>query len=700
MAAQSQAIFSEANPSIALPRSILAGLGWGLAMWWSYAVIEYALLSALPLFQSPQGVFNGAHWRLSGLLFDAYWFLGALSGAAAGTLVRNWNVRGPRSGRRDLHCGRLPGTFSLLVAIQVNLCLALPAGAFAMFTLALAFVMSVGILWVLRHPDSRILDFVDFNPFLLAFLLIGPTWFGTEALADTAVPTKVEVVVLVTGLLFGGNWLLRKAPRWTAGSHFLSGVGIMALIVLACGFRSGTNKAVAPYTRPSTSNPGRAPVIMIVLDTTRADHLSLSGYSRRTTPHLSEFAAGATTYTNVMAAGDLTLSTHATMFTGVYPSWHGARVYPYPGGPAPLDGRLPTLAGILSANGYASLAACSNSVYLSRQWGLGRGFDRFSVQRQVEVIQASRRFELRLGLRSLLGWTLRTPEFERLYRNAEEVNDQAISMISQPDARNRSFFLYVNYMDAHVPYLPEAPYDQMFTNGAPALSYARHREMVTRLYKANDISEEDRASLIAQYDGGIAYADFALSRLIKKLKSMDLYDRSMIIITSDHGESFGEHGVWFHGNSIHQNEVGVPLLIKYPGQTTASVVQTPASQVDLMPTILATLGYPIPGHVQGHSLPNLDAIENRQLIAESVSGRAFRWGSLKLIVSAAGKRELYDLGKDPNENHNMYSPLDPESKTMDEAYAQWLKTLPVTHRAVPQTDREELKHLRGLGYVQ
>jgi arylsulfatase A-like enzyme len=171
-------------------------------------------------------------------------------------------------------------------------------------------------------------------------------------------------------------------------------------------------------------------------------------------------------------------------------------------------------------------------------------------------------------------------------------------------------------------------------------------------------------------------------------------------VTSDHGEGFGDHGEWFHGNSIHEEEVAVPLLIKYPGQTSGSVVQTPISQVDILPTVLDTLGYPVPSHVQGHSLRNPGELQNRQLLAESVAGRALRWGSLKLIVAAQGKRELYDLAKDPEESHNLYLPIRPESKMMDDFYAKWLRMIPHREQGAAATDSDELRHLRGLGYVQ
>lgn len=678
------------SSAAALPRSVTSGLGWGLTIWWAYAIVEYILLSVIPLFRDREAVFGPEHWRSSGLLFDTYWILGALSGAAAGTLAANCDLSA-----RNLDRSRLPATLGLLVAVQVNLCCTIPLGSFAWLTLFLAFAFSVAILWALRHPNSAIVNLVEFNPFLLAFLLISPTWLSTEALEDFGIAVKVAAVLLAIGASVGGNWLLRRS-QWPAGRHFLSGVAVMTLIVSVCGFRSFGPKVVAPLSAPALPDPGRPPVILVVFDTTRADHMSLYGYSRNTTPHLAEFAAGATLYTKVMAAADLTLSSHGSMFTGVYPSWHGARKQ------QPLDDRLPTLAGLLSAQGYSTMATAANSAYLVPRWGMNRGFQRFSVHNQIEAVSSSRRFQLRQGIRSLLAWIMPTSEFERLWRSGREINEEGLHMISQPAVRGRSFFLFMNYMDAHVPYLPPAPFNTLFLGGTPVMSYARFQARFEQWYKhRTPVPEDDARLLAAQYDGGIAYEDFAFHEFISKLKGMGLYDRSMIIVTADHGEAFGDHGVWGHGRSTHSDQVNVPLIIKYPGQNTASIVSAPVSQVDLLPTVLDTLGYPTPDHVQGRGLRRPDLPADRQLFAESSEGRALRWGALKLIVSSTGKHELYEIERDPHETHDLYSLANPDANSMDAAFAQWMRLIPNARpRGTSPADQEELRRLRGLGYVQ
>jgi arylsulfatase A-like enzyme len=664
-------------------------------MWSAYAIVEYVLLSVIPLFLGPHGVFTSGHWHFSGLLFDGYWILGALTGAAAGTAVRNWSLSPNRATARRLDLGRLPATLGLLIAVQVNLCFAFPTGGFALLTLAVAAALSGTIVWVLRHPESSLVDVVEFHPLLLAFLLIAPTWLSTEALEDFSLGIKIAVVATVLPATFGLNWMLRGAPRWSAGAHFLSSLALAALVVFGSGFKSGAHKVFAAPPPSALADPARPPVVLVTFDTTRADHMSLYGYSRNTTPYLTQFAGGATLFTDTMAAGDMTLTTHASMFTGVYPSWHGAEVYPVSeGGPHALDGRLPTLAGILSAQGYSTAAVVANSAYLVPRWGLDRGFGTFSVQNVVEVTSSKRPFQLRHGIRLLLSWAVPATDLELRYRRAEDINAEALRVLSYPSFHNRSFFLFVNYMDAHGPYRPPPPFDTIFLGG-PARGNLWH--FPAELHR--NISNGDLERSAALYDGGIAYQDFAFHQLIQALKRQGLYDRSIIIVVGDHGEAFGDHGAWGHGTSVYDSQVSVPLVIKFPGQTTASVVRTPVSQVDLLPTVLDTLGYPLSPDTQGRSLRNPGALDSSPVFAESSAGMALRWGGMKLIAPTAGRREAYNLGSDTGESRNLYSHGAPGIAAIDAAFDQWLRLLPHQTKSSP-VDPRELRRLQGLGYVQ
>jgi len=200
--------------------------------------------------------------------------------------------------------------------------------------------------------------------------------------------------------------------------------------------------------------------------------------------------------------------------------------------------------------------------------------------------------------------------------------------------------------------------------------------------------------LVAQYDGGIAYQDASFARLIGWLKQRGLYDKALIIITGDHGEAFGERGLMDHGVGVHEDQVHIPLLVKYPFQTAASVVTAPVSHVDLLPTILDMLGYPIPSYLQGRSLRNPAGLERRTIYAESFFPsfhrvknqefnrveRAVRIGSLKLIASTSGSSELYDLAKDPNELHNLNALDQPGARDLETALHGWVRSCPYQRR--------------------
>jgi arylsulfatase A-like enzyme len=675
------------------PSKALAGAAWGIVFWSAYAIVEYFLYSAVPLFQESFGIFTLSHWSLSGVLFDCYWILGALAGAAFGAILARWDLRTQPGDAEAFESGRLPAALSLIAAVLINLCSALPLRHFALMVAIIAASVGAAILWVLRHPRSFLGSWIDFHPLLLAFLLISPVWLSTEGIDSSSPGVKFAAAVLCAGAALGLTRLLHAAPRWPSSVHFFSGLATLAVLVLACGFQSGGRKVPLSVALPSLPNPGRSPVVLVSLDTTRADHTSIEGYLRNTTPHLAEFAASATFYPHAMAAFDMTLAAHASMFTGVYPSWHGARIVDEE--PQPLDGKLPTLAGILRDKGYFTAGAVANSAYLTPRWGLTRGFGSYDVQAPVELLSAERRFELRQGLRALLNLRQPTAEFDLVFRRGEEINDTVFRIMEQPGVRQRAFFLFVNYMDSHAPYSPPAPFDTAFLGGQPGVTFARYRLVHRRRER---LSPDEYRRLAAQYDGGIAYEDYAFSQLIQWLKARGLYDRALIIVAGDHGESFGERGLLGHGSSVHGDQINIPLVVKFPYQVRGAVVEAPVSQVDLLPTVLDTLGYEIPAHVQGLSLRNTAPLAHREILAESDHARALRVDGMKLIVSSTGRRELYDLSCDPEENRDLYASRPPQAQPLEAALNRWVQRLPRPRTAA--TDPGELRRLKTLGYVQ
>jgi arylsulfatase A-like enzyme len=270
-------------------------------------------------------------------------------------------------------------------------------------------------------------------------------------------------------------------------------------------------------------------------------------------------------------------------------------------------------------------------------------------------------------------------------------------------------------MDAHWPYDPPAP----FANRYPGLLPPGEKPPSSaELHAANrlerELSEAERRHLASQYDGEIAYADYHLGRLLELLRAIGIFDRSLIIVTSDHGEALGEHGLLGHGVSVYQNQVYVPLLIKFPGQREPATVDELASTVDLLPTVLDVLALPVPDFVEGTSLAPGASRRSRTVLTESYPGailrrahprfrrvaRAVFAGDLKLIATTSGGRELYDLSRDPGEQHNLYDADDPP-RELEEELARWLASRrPVWRGERAILDDDARKRLRALGYAE
>ena len=250
------------------------------------------------------------------------------------------------------------------------------------------------------------------------------------------------------------------------------------------------------------------------------------------------------------------------------------------------------------------------------------------------------------------------------------------SLLEEAHRKGGRFFLYLNYMDAHWPLIPPEPYDSVFPG--------KNRQFMTedyfRLLRAvlagqRHVSRQQSAHLNSQYDGGIAFMDRALNQLMRRLREMGVYENSLIIVTADHGEAFGERDLLGHLVSVHQEEVHVPLIIKFPGVRQKALRHERVSGVDVMPTILDVLGYPLPPGLEGRSVRSLKEGEGRILFSESYPSpgyvainryrfqrqeRAVFSGSLKLISSTAGKRALYDLARDPGERDDLCRALTAE----------------------------------------
>jgi arylsulfatase A-like enzyme len=658
-------------------------------------------------------MFTPWHWRMTALLIAGYLVVGLAAGAVAGAAVY---LAGRDTTKQMLESA---ATFSLALCFGLNM---ITAGNFQGKWLMLAVDLALLVLLAAAIRASEWSDRLGFltNPWVVAAILLGcgegtqlmdMGGFAKEGGGKIALASAmlgVGLLVLIAGSIFLGRWLRpRLLPSWVS-------VAASAALMAGC-FALGGMAEASPEaaSAPAAGDLAHPNVVIAVLDTVRADHQSIYGYDKDTTPNMKKLAQDSVVYKEAIAPSDMTLSSHASLFTGLYAGWHGAHCAP----PEAVYGRelvagVSTLAELLSAKGYATLASAAN-LYLRAEFGLQRGFDTFRLSRPVPVLGADENwYMLRNTVRRGLALFVDTAQFDRLYLESEAINREFFHLVSGRTA-GKPFFGFLNYMDAHFPYVPPAPYDRLFPGKNARMTQEKLQDIQGKVIDGQDMSDADLAHCTSQYDGGIAYMDAQIGHLVDWLKERGLYDNTMIVITNDHGEAFGEKHLVMHGNSTYQNLIHVGLLIKYPKGAQKGVVESPVSLIDVAPTVLSVAGLDIPKNVQGRNLLDPSAMEPREIFSESyacpvmqpkdctgicTSKAAFTWPN-KLITSSTGRYEVYDLAQDPNENKNLGGHTDLGRKLGMEL-SHWVHAMPVQAQQQLKLDSEGLRRLKSLGYVQ
>ncbi len=660
---------------------------------------------------------TGGDWRSMFSVLGLFVVIGAIAGVLVSAFFEILAAVGavPRSttGVRV----RASASFSLTLAFGANQAFVRPMGKTEALDLAVSLALGVALaVLVCERGDlwGRRFGFVA-DPFVTSFLLLGGGWTGRHALFRAAAPLQlagaVAVVLLVScvgaAVWVGRGWH-RRAPQAFRPLPAVTAVAAVGLLTL--GGAALTN--VRPRPRPVASVQARAAlpnIVLVTMDTVRADHTSLGGYTRDTTPFLAELAHQATVYADATAPGDMTLSSHASLFTGYYPSWHGAHLAgpKFPFG-RPLGNALPTLAGILASHGYRTLAVVANYGYLGPGFGLDRGFGIYEVVRRAIV---NDRAFLRSGVLRLFAIPGCSAELDVTFARAEEINAAASALLHTAAAPPQPFFLFLNYMDAHEPYVSPPPFDTLFSGRISGFHHDDYLAAAGEVMSGKRrLSPAERAHLVSQYDGAIRYIDGRVSEVVSRLKELGVFDRTMIIITSDHGEALGERNLLGHGTSVYQDQVHVPLLIKYPDRREPDVVTQPVSLVDLMPTVLSAVGLETPAGVQGEPLQRLGDPAERPVFSESFAHRGYKGRferveraivakCAKLVVSTRGRPELYDLADDPGETRNLFREGEPRARDLMTRLTEWVRAIPPLGKEAPQLDLDTLRRLKALGYV-
>jgi len=462
---------------------------------------------------------------------------------------------------------------------------------------------------------------------------------------------------------------MRHAP-WT-----LVRVGwIFALLAASSG--CGTE----PTRPPESALPD---VILIMVDTLRADRLGCYGYAEATSPNIDRFAAESLLFENALSHAADTRFSCAALLSGYLP--HETSILRRPD----LPDEVPTLTETLQSHGYSTAAVISNYVLRDGQ-GYEQGFDTYdSTMRQTETARE---------------W----PE-----RVAEHTTDRAIEILRQ--SRDRPLFLWVHYQDPHGPYVPPESFVSPPGAGAgePSVPFNETlsgRGGVPSYQRLGDHDSLDYYS--ARYDGEVRYTDQHLGRLIAELKEQGMYRDAVIVFSSDHGEGMGEHDYFFaHGEYLYQDQIHVPLVLRW-GQRLKGRRADYVQHVDLVPTILGILELPAAESLRGRDL--LDDREAATPVVSEMRSSFVRDGikvsmvrdGLKLIYSPLSQQaEFYDIATDPVEENDLVA--DPRHASEFEAMMAELLRIRgedrlalVPQQAPHEPSEEELEKLRSLGYAR
>jgi len=418
-------------------------------------------------------------------------------------------------------------------------------------------------------------------------------------------------------------------------------------------------------------------VLIITIDSLRADHVSFLGYSKKTTPYLDKLSKKGLVFTNAISCGPDTPTSIYPMITSSYVlEYYASRyrkslktstdefeemkkvildIYKYEN----------TLARILRKEGYKTAAFHSNP-YLSGYYNFGKDFDYFYdslEKRKYSIKQKIKNFVERNKILYNVSWILYKNIYSKIvisvskkrykipYERAENINSKALNWLKHNKSK---FFLWIHYMDVHFPYLP--PEEFCSVDLSPTEIIDLNNKM---LKNPKDLDEEEIKILLNLYDDEIRYLDTQISFLIDSLEELGLTEETLIVITADHGDEFGDHGDFAHHNAkLYDELIRVPLMIlntEYSGRISEVV-----SLIDLAPTILDLIGIPIPKKFQGRSLiPIIEGDKRGGVISETIKkGKrviSYRTNEWKFIWdNYRDRKELYNVVKDPKEKENVY----------------------------------------------
>ena len=507
----------------------------------------------------------------------------------------------------------------------------------------------------------------------LAFLL------RTDRVDSIAMSQAQSVIAVCVGVGVAAATLSASVLRsFVVMGCSVSLASCAVLVAVSCAARPPAFHGMRAPSRPAALATVSPPnVLLIVMDTVRADRLDLYGYDKPTFTKTSAFLREGLVFDRAVAAGTFSLSSHAALFTGRLPSTHGA--HPTFSATAPY-GRLwldmETLATWLRSRGYATAGVSANSIFLGPWTGLTEGFDLSSTtgnrDRTFETLASFFR-------RTMMRLRLIARRTSNLTWDASEITDAALGLLEKP---RKPFFLFLNYFDAHEPH--EIPAPPPWKLGA-------------------------RIGPSEVYDTEVAYIDAHVARLLESLRDHGELDRTLVIVTADHGEFLGEHRLRGHPAEPYETSIHVPLAMRLPGIFEPDRTPRRTGLVEVFDIVRDV--------VEGRTVKRLREIDDAPRILSEAWNRAdygglpskdgkpsttvVYAGDLKLIHRLSGRSQLFDLSTDPGEGVDLYSSTDPRIAALRDRMIREVNLRPYRPSGPPQELSEEAKErLRALGYLK
>ena len=500
--------------------------------------------------------------------------------------------------------------------------------------------------------------------------------------------------LLVFGLAFVALRALARRQPWLASPLVV--IGALVLVIVVC--RAGMAVAPTPAATPRQVAIGAAPkgpnVILILVDTLRADHLSCYGATTNHTPVIDGLAADGTRFAHAYTQASWTRPSVATIFSSLYPSSHRT-IHKSDA----LPDAVVTLAEVMQQAGYSTIGF-ANNINVAPLFGFQQGFDEY-VFLEPEFFFGATESAAQLTIYNQLRlvrerYVSQRKWVENYYQPADVVTKHGLDWIAAR-GKDRPFFMFLHYMEPHDPYFVH-PY-----NGE---AYAR----VANPNPDPALADKYRSA----YDGAIRFLDGELARLFQDLKATGLYDDALIVLTADHGEEFHEHGGWWHGTTLYDEQLAVPLIVKPPRGGTAGVVNDAmVSSVDIAPTIIQSVGAAVPQAMVGKPLglgagapaPRDHAFAESELEGNSL--QAYRSGGMKVIHANPGnprglpEHQLFDVASDPGEQKNLIATHTDVANTLtaDMSAVQSHAESTAVESTGTAIDAASEERLRALGYV-